>query len=388
MGTEQEYKNGQHPLIMENTDRKIKVCHLTSVHRYTDNRVFFKECTTLAESGYDVTLVAPNVENHDRNGVHLVGVKGHTNRFKRIFITAFRYVYREAKRQKADVYHFHDTELIPVGLMLRLKGKRVIYDVHENNAGAILSRSYVKSSFFKKILSFSIKVLEKGSARFFSTIVTARPDITEIFKKHKPFTVRNFPVLPDYDSIPDVDVDKTKTSVIYVGGMTEIRGLITLIQAFEKIDNAELWLLGFFGNDGFRAGCESEAGWKNTKFLGSVEADQIFGYIKKADIGVVTFLPVPNHITTLANKPFEYMACGLPIVMSNFEYWQNFFKDSALYADPADADDVREKLQTLIDNPELRNKMGEKNLHLTQTEYNWELESKVLLEAYEFVLSK
>ena len=139
--------------------------------------------------------------------------------------------------------------------------------MHENNAGAILSRSYVKSSFFKKILSFSIKVLEKGSARFFSTIVTARPDITEIFKKHKPFTLRNFPVLPDYDSIPDVDVDKTKTSVIYVGGMTEIRGLITLIQAFEKIDNAELWLLGFFGNDGFRAACESEAGWKNTKFL-------------------------------------------------------------------------------------------------------------------------
>ena len=149
---------------MENKTRKIKVCHLTSVHRYTDNRVFFKECSTLAEKGYDVTLVAPNLENHERNGVKLVGVKGNTNRFKRIFITAFRYVYKEARRQKADIYHFHDTELIPVGLLLRLSGKRVIYDVHENNAAAILSRSYVKSGFFKKFLSFSIKVLEKGSA--------------------------------------------------------------------------------------------------------------------------------------------------------------------------------------------------------------------------------
>lgn len=373
---------------MENKERKIKVCHLTSVHRYTDNRVFFKECSTLAEKGYDVTLVAPNVENHERNGVKLVGVQGYSNRFKRIFKTAFRHVYREARRQKADVYHFHDTELIPVGLMLRLRGKRVIYDVHENNAGAILSRAYVKSGFVKKFLSFGIKVLEKGSARFFSAIVTARPDITEIFKKYEPFTVRNFPVLPDYDSIPDVDVEKTKTAVIYVGGMTEIRGLLPLIEAFENIDDAELWLLGFFGNDGFREKCEALDGWKNTRFLGSVEADQIFGYIKKADIGVVTFLPVPNHITTLANKPFEYMACGLPIVMSDFEYWKDFFKDSALYANPADANDVREKLQQLINDKELRQSMGEKNLHLTQTEYNWELESEVLLDAYRYVLRK
>ena len=82
------------------------------------------------------------------------------------------------------------------------------------------------------------------------------------------------------------------------------------------------------------------------------------------------------------------MACGLPVVMSNFEYWKDFFKDSALYADPASADDVQEKLQKLIDDPDLRNEMGQKNLQLTQTEYNWELESEVLLEAYEFVMKK
>ncbi|MCG8578252.1 MAG: glycosyltransferase [Flavobacteriales bacterium] len=368
--------------------KKIKVCHLTSVHRYTDNRVFFKECTTLAENGYDVSLVAPGVEDHERNGVKIYGVPANTNRFKRVLSTAFVHVFKKAKALRADVYHFHDTELIPVGLMLRILGKKVIYDVHENNPGAILSRAYVKRKWVKVFLSKSIYLLEKLSAGHFSAVVTARPDITELFAKHKPFTVRNFPVLPNYDTIPDIDIPKDKPAVIYVGGMTEIRGLIELIKAFEQIDNAELWLLGFFGSDDFEQRCRALDGWKNTRYLGSVEADQIFSYIKKADMGIVTFLPVPNHITTLANKPFEYMACGLPMVMSDFDYWKQFFKDSTLYVNPADENDVAEKIKLLLSDPELMKSMGTKNLELTRNEYNWQLESKVLLDAYDFVLKQ
>lgn len=368
--------------------KKIKVCHLTSVHRYNDNRIFFKECSTLVEAGYDVYLIAPGVESHERNGISIYGVPAHSNRFKRVIFTAFIHVFRQAKRLKADIYHFHDTELIPVGLMLRLLGKKVIYDVHENNAGAIMSRAYVKRRFVKVFLSKSIRMLEKISAGRFNAIVTARPDISEIFSKHKPFTLRNFPVLPDYNDIPDIEIEKEKPVVIYVGGMTEIRGTIELISAFEQIDNAELWLLGFFGTKEFEESCKALKGWKNTRYLGSVEANQIFSYIKKADIGIVTFLPAPNHMTTLATKPFEYMACGLPMVMSDFPYWKDFFKESTLYVNPADENDIAEKIKTLLSDSALRKTMGFNNLELTKTEYNWQLESNVLLDAYNHVLKK
>ncbi len=341
---------------------------------------------SLSEAGYEVCLVAPGVEDHERNGVQIYGVPANTNRFKRVLCTAFIHVFKKAKQLKADVYHFHDTELIPVGLMLRILGKKVIYDVHENSAAAILSRAYVKNRMSKIFLSKCISFLERRSARYFSAIVTARPDISDLFKKHKHFTLRNFPILPKYEQIQDVDIEKTKAAVIYVGGMTEIRGVTQLINAFEKMDEAELWLLGFFGTADFEQKCRSLGGWKNVRFIGSVEADEIFGYIKKADIGIVTFLPVPNHITTLATKPFEYMACGLPMIMSDFEYWRNFFQDSSLYVDPANEEELIAVIKKLLSDKSLMESMGKKNLELTMNEYNWQKESKVLLSAYDFVL--
>ncbi|MBN4071176.1 glycosyltransferase family 4 protein [Crocinitomix catalasitica] len=366
---------------------RIKVCHLTSVHKHTDNRVFFKECSSLSNAGYDVSLIAPGVHDHNRNGVQIYGVPTNSNRLKRVFSTAFVHVFKKAKQLKADVYHFHDMELIPVGLMLRILGKKVIYDVHENSAAAILSRTYIKSRFIKVVLSKCISILEKGTAGYFNAIVTARPDISDLFEKHKPFTLRNFPILPNCDEIPEVDIRKTKAAVIYVGGMTEIRGVKELINAFEKIDEAELWLLGFFGTPEFEQKCKSLKGWKNVQFFGQVEAGDIFAYIKKADIGIVTFLPVPNHITTLATKPFEYMACGLPIIMSDFEYWRNFFQDSSLYVNPENEEEISSAIKKLLSDKPLMESMGNKNLELTMNEYNWEKESKVLLSAYDFALN-
>lgn len=104
----------------------IKVCHITTVHKAFDNRIFFKECITLREAGYDVTLLCARAESMVRDGISIVGFPGHTNRIRRIIDTSlFRALY-EAKKIKAAVYHLHDPELILMGLLLKLSGKKVI----------------------------------------------------------------------------------------------------------------------------------------------------------------------------------------------------------------------------------------------------------------------
>lgn len=360
-----------------------KICHITTVHKPFDNRIFFKECISLREAGYEVTLLCARATTQRRDGVTIIGFPGHTGRIKRFFLTSFIDVYQEAIKVNASIYHLHDPELIWMGLRLKMAGKKVIMDLHENNAAAILSRPYVKSAFLKKFLSIAINKVEGWLLPYFDAIVTARPDISALFPKLHPVTLRNFPVLPDYDSIPVSTIVKTKPSLIYVGGASVIRGTKELIAAMEYCPEAELWILGPFESETFQRECENLAGWKEVKYLGVVEATEIFSYIKAADIGIITFLPFPNHITTLATKPFEYMACGLPMIMSDFPYWRAFFGDSSLYTDPADPKAIANSIHRLLNDNELRENMREKNLRLAREEFNWQTEKKGLLKVYE-----
>ena len=111
-----------------NNDQQKKVCILTSVHSVSDTRIFHKQAKTLLQAGYDVTLIV----QHDREemvaGVKILPLEKPSNRLSRMLGTSWQ-VWRKAVKQKADIYHFHDPELIPVGLLLKSQGKKVIYDV-------------------------------------------------------------------------------------------------------------------------------------------------------------------------------------------------------------------------------------------------------------------
>lgn len=120
------------------------VAHLTSVHPREDVRIFHKECRTLAKAGYDVSLVVADGKGDEtREGVSIIDV-GRTEggRWSRMTATRGR-VLHQALELDADIYHFHDPELLPAGLTLRSKGKRVIYDAHETFPATLKTKPYI-----------------------------------------------------------------------------------------------------------------------------------------------------------------------------------------------------------------------------------------------------
>jgi len=365
-----------------------KGCILTSVHPSFDGRIFHKEAKTLKKAGYDVVLIAQHNRKETVDGIRIIPLPKPKNRFDRITKVAWR-LFILALKEKADVYHFHDPELIPIGLILRLFGKKVIYDVHELVYFDIGDKYWLKFQVTKKLVQWVYSVLEKLSIKFFDQLILAEDGyesyFTQRYRDFKRYTIiRNFPIISLIDSAGPIDNGiKENPMIIYAGGLTRIRGIEEIIQAMQFIgDKAELWLLGEWENEEFKKECKSLEGWKYTKYLGLKPLEKVYSYMKVANIGISILYPVKNYVTSLPIKAFEYMACSLPIVMSNFPYWQKIFRECALFVDSYNPEDIADKILYLLNNPEKIRKLGEQGRKLIEKKYNWETESKKLTKLY------
>lgn len=361
-------------------DKKSIICHVTVVHPYNDNRIFYKECLSLKKEGYKVFLIASDTESKVQDGISIYGIKRYKNRVVNFIRTSVFGVFFKAKKLNADIYHFHDPELMIFGILMRIIGKKVIYDIHENNSASILSKPYIKKMWKKKVLSFVFNLIEFSLVRFYNKLVVASPAIYDKFEKYNPTLINNFPIVTEPPKLKSL-LKKKKNAIIYVGGLSKIRGIIELINAFSEIDNIELWLLGPFESESFKEECINTLGWKKVKYLGVVEPYKVFSYIQEADAGVICFLDVPNHIT-LPTKPFEYMICKKPMIMSDFEYWKNFFKDGAVFVNPSDSKSIKNGILDLFNSTKRMEKMGNINYHRIINEYNWQKEAEKLILLY------
>lgn len=368
------------PSVKVNT--LAKVCMFTSVHSAFDTRIFYKEAKTLVQAGYDVALIVQNNRNEIVDEVKIIALPKPRNRFMRIFGLFWRALYL-ALCQRANIYHFHDPELIFVGVLLKLFGKKVMYDVHEDVSKQILNKDWIGSIYVRKFAAFTINIVEQMGALLFNKIVVVTPDIARKFPKNKTIILRNFPILELIDNIKPINSKKDRSVVIYSGGLAKIRGIKEIIQAMEYINNkAELWLLGKWENEKYKKECENLAGWKYTKCLGHKSLKEVYGCLKISKVGISILYPVKNYLTSLPVKTFEYMACSLPIVMSNFPYWKKIFKGYALFTNPYDPKDIAEKILYFLDNPNEAKELGKKGRELIEEKYSWEAESKKLLETY------
>lgn len=366
-----------------------KVCHMTSVHPQDDTRIFHKECTSLARAGYEVYLVSVG-GSYDKNGVHVVGVgQPPKGRLKRILYTSRR-VYEAALALDADIYHFHDPELLPYGMKLKKLGKKVIFDSHEFSRISILK----KKKWIPKPLRAPAAALyaryEAYAARRLDAVITVTPSLTDYFKALNPLTVEitNYPV---FEEFPAPAFQEKR--LVFAGMIVPEWNHHVIVRLLERFPDCRYDLCGKPDDQGYIREMEALPGWKQVDYHGQIPHKDVPGHLQRGSAGlaVLSYNPATggNQGTLGNNKIFEEMMAGLPVVCTDFVLWKAFIEPErcGICVNPSDEEAIASAIRYLLDHPEEARQMGENGRRVVKERFNWGVEEKLLLALYQKLLN-
>ncbi len=372
--------------------RGPKVCILTTVHDPFDGRIFHKQAKSLVRAGYDVVLIARTDRDQVVEGVRMISLPEPKGRLHRMTVYQ-RGLLKLALVEDADMYHFHDPELIPVGLALKLHGKKVIWDVHEHYPKSIRDKFYIPK-VFRGPAARLFDVFERVTTRFFDHIIYTTPLIGQRYEKMAiaSTSIENYPIIGPTWALER----KPGKTVIYLGAMARARGLLELIKAFSHVvERHPTWKLDLVGSyrpasfEGELRNLAHDLGIESSvNVVGQVPFQEKEELLAQAAMGIVTFLPNANNTACLPNKLFEYMSMSLPVIASNFPLYREVVESHqcGLLVDPTSPEEIAGAMIYLIERPEEARQMGENGRLAVVEQYNWETESRKLLSVYESLL--
>lgn len=363
---------------------------MTTVHHPTDPRIFHKQCKSLAKAGFDLYYIAKEDETmKDVDFIHHIPIKNYKNRFSRMIFGSLA-VYRKARKLKADLYHFHDPELMFIGSLLKNKNNTVIYDVHEDYVTSIMQKEYLPN-FLRKIFAKLYTWLERLLIRKME-LSLAEKYYFNLYKRGK--LILNYPIINDEYLTHERKNEPIAAKLLYTGNVTEDRG--ALIHAQIPAINKDV-SVHFVGR------CSKLLSEKMYKQAGDqqkrLHIEGIDRFVEKADIdkkyfehnwlaGIAIFPPTEHYMQKELTKFFEYMNAGLPIICSNFPTWESFIQTykCGIVVDPYDPDAINDAIRYLLDHPEEAYKMGENGKQAVINELSWQEEEKKLISWYNELL--
>jgi glycosyltransferase involved in cell wall biosynthesis len=385
----------QAPLLINNKPMVIAI--VTSIHPDFDARIW-RHAKLLASSGHTVHLVAPwDVEaGPGRDGVIFHPFRKASSRASRLMNVPHKLLptlWRILRR--VDVVHFHDIDLLPwmTGLALF---KPVVYDVHENYPDEMLLREWIPSPL-RRPLAWSVRWGQWVCARLVRNIVLVAPSQEPDFGS---WGVRKTYIY-NYASRALIDTAKSdlaqrEPKVVFIGAHHENNGSWLLLDIAERLQASgskiRIMTTSRFFDEKIRLQFTQEIAKRNLgniDLLPTVKPPLIMDILNQATIAISPNLRVPQQIKGIHTKIFEYMAAGLPIVLSDLPHQVEVVEknQAGLMAQPEDVDSFVEAVLRLAGDQALTVNLGRAGQNAYINHYSYESQLTSILKFYAAILS-
>jgi glycosyltransferase involved in cell wall biosynthesis len=386
------------PIIsVRDVSMQMRICHMTTVHPAKDARIFYRMSRALAERGYAVTLIAPE-SSEDA----LVRMSTWNTQLERSGRTKrFALALRAAVAERADIYHFHDPELIPLGLALKVlrPSAAVVYDVHEDYPAMMRVKYWIPTPL-RPLIAQAAYLANTAAGVCLDGIVVADPHVQQDFQHvalHKSIVYYNFPTLSLFTPVPAAPA-VAQADLVYIGGMSDRAGMFVLLDALALLAKQGITpsvrLAGYTDGDAglaaIQQGIRTRGLSVQVELHGRMPHTQVPAWIRSGRIGLVTLQPIAKFLKNIPTKLFEYWACGLPVIASDLPPIRPFLrngKNGLLFA-PTSAEDLARVIVWLMRHPYEAKAMGQYGQGQVAKEWNNDRQIDDLIGLYEQIRHK
>jgi glycosyltransferase involved in cell wall biosynthesis len=372
----------------------IKIAHATTVHARDDIRIFHKECRSLRAAGFaNVSLIVADGNGDEvRDGVQVldIGRRGSSRLLRAI--RGNLAIWRELRRGQYDIVHVHDPELLLVATAYRFAGGRVVYDMHENLPLEIRTKEWIPAPF-RGMLSVMFRFLQQRALAGVPTVFAEESYLQDFSSVRRSAIVMNFPIL---EELATVDVTRRAEPTIgSLGGISSERGADLLLSALQAVRNRGRPVQGLLVGpvaDGFESNRDTQRaiadGW--LELTGRLAPRLAWERIAGCHVGVALLRPSPNFVDSYPTKLFEYMALGIPVIVSDFPLWRGIVDHArcGLAVDPTDIKAIATAIDWLLDHPNDAMEMGLCGKHYAQQNYTWTSEYRKLQRLYSAAIKR
>ncbi len=294
-----------------------------------------------------------------------------------------------------DAVHIHDLKVARAVFDALPVGVRSVLDLHENRPEIMKEYPHLKRGLGRWLIS--PKVWKRFETRYINAadgVVIVTEEAAVAYRDQQAIRQEHFAVVPNYTPLAfnpnghPKSMPQQAVKLLYIGDTGERRGIMTALEAMAsdlRLAEVELDVLG---TSSFQPQLESyvqDMGLvSRVRLHGWVSPDVFPAFLEKAHIGICPILRNPHHDTTYANKVFQYLAYGLPILLSDcpaqvavVEQWSCGGVHEA-----GSADSFADALCAMTQDARTYEALSTAGLQAFQTQLNWESATTELLGFY------
>ncbi len=367
-------------------ENKKTLCFFSAFSRHDDEVLTYRHDRALKAAGWNTIYIVNDDEPEtEKEGLKIIGTgnKQHGNYITRVFISPFQ-LYKTLINIDADVYQTWCLENMLSCMLLKLKGKKIVFQLREEHPYLYMMRKD-KPLWFRKMVVSSLLVLMKFFLRRFDYVLATGDDEGEILKElgvNKCKVQGNFPFVNRDFKLSLEEYLNRENRIIYFGSIYGYSCQEYLIKALEKTGNVKYLLAGKFrGNNVYQNQLMQLPKWKDVEFVNGFKKEELDGLMGKSTISNVLrdFSMTHFHNGNIGIiKVFESMEAGLPLICSDVPVYRKIWEEYkfGMLVDPKDSDQIADAINYLIENKEEAYKMGQEGRRAVIEKYNSDEVSK------------